>query len=52
MIVLAFISYSMPNLTGRKYYDSNAGLLAFWLSNIGMVGMTVAFELQGLRKYI
>ncbi|MBK7504269.1 MAG: cbb3-type cytochrome c oxidase subunit I [Bacteroidetes bacterium] len=50
MIVLAFISYSMPNLTGRKYYDSNAGLLAFWLSNIGMVGMTVAFGVAGVAQ--
>jgi nitric oxide reductase subunit B len=46
----SIISYSMPNLTGRKYYDSNAGLLAFWLSNIGMVGMTVAFGVAGVAQ--
>jgi nitric oxide reductase subunit B len=50
MIVLAFISYSMPNLTGRKIYDSTTGLLAFWLSNIGMVGMTVAFGVAGVAQ--
>lgn len=50
MIVLAMISYAMPNLTGRKFYDSNAGLLAFWLSNIGMLGMTVAFGVAGVAQ--
>ncbi|HQW45681.1 MAG: cbb3-type cytochrome c oxidase subunit I [Bacteroidetes bacterium] len=50
MIVLAFISYSMPNMTGRKLYDSTAGLLAFWLSNIGMIGMTVAFGVAGVAQ--
>lgn len=50
MIVLAFISYSMPNMTGRKFYDSTTGLLAFWLSNIGMVGMTVAFGVAGVAQ--
>jgi nitric oxide reductase subunit B len=50
MIVLAFISYSMPNLTGRKFYDSTVGLLAFWLSNIGMLGMTVAFGVAGVAQ--
>lgn len=50
MIVLAFISYSMPNLTGRKYYDTTLGLLAFWLSNIGMLGMTVAFGVAGVAQ--
>ena len=43
MIVLAIISYTMP-LTGRKLYDSNIGVFAFWLSNIGMLGMTMAFN--------
>lgn len=50
MIVLAFISYALPNLTGRKLYDSTTGLLAFWLSNIGMVGMTVAFGVAGVAQ--
>jgi nitric oxide reductase subunit B len=50
MIVLAFISYTMPNLTGRKLYDTNRSTLAFWLSNIGILGMTVAFGIAGVAQ--
>jgi nitric oxide reductase subunit B len=50
MIVLAFISYTMPNLTGRKLYDTNRSTLAFWLSNIGILGMTVAFGVAGVAQ--
>ena len=50
MIVLAFISYAMPNLTGRKLYDTARGAYAFWLSNIGMLGMTVAFGVAGVAQ--
>lgn len=50
MIVLAIISYTMPNMTGRKLYDSNNGLMAFWLSNIGMIGMTTAFAAAGVAQ--
>jgi nitric oxide reductase subunit B len=50
MIVLAIISYSMPNMTGRKLYDSGKGLMAFWLSNIGMLGMTTAFAAAGVGQ--
>ncbi len=50
MVVLAIISYSMPIMTGRKYYDSSVGLFAFWLSNIGMLGMTVAFGVAGVAQ--
>jgi nitric oxide reductase subunit B len=50
MIVLAIISYAMPNLTGRKRYDSTQGHLAFWLSNIGILGMTVAFGVAGVAQ--
>ncbi|PCE66182.1 cbb3-type cytochrome c oxidase subunit I [Sediminicola luteus] len=50
MIVLAIISYSLPNLTGRKFYDSTRGRLAYWLSNIGMIGMTVAFGVAGVAQ--
>jgi len=48
MIVLAINSYALPNLTGRKRYDSKQGHVAFWLSNIGMLGMTVAFGVAGV----
>jgi nitric oxide reductase subunit B len=50
MIVFAIISYTLPNLTGRKLYDSFTGLLAFWLANIGMLGMTVAFGVAGVAQ--
>ncbi|MBL0340036.1 MAG: cbb3-type cytochrome c oxidase subunit I [Bacteroidetes bacterium] len=50
MIVLAIISYTLPNMTGRKLYDSANGVLAFWLSNIGMIGMTTAFAAAGVAQ--
>jgi len=50
MIVFAIISYSLPNMTGRKFYDSARGRMAFWLSNIGMIGMTVAFGVAGVAQ--
>ncbi len=50
MIVLAIISYALPNLTGRKLYDGKRGRAAFWMSNIGMVGMTVAFGVAGVAQ--
>lgn len=50
MIVLAIISYALPNLTGRKMFDSSRGRMAFWMSNIGMVGMTVAFGVAGVAQ--
>ena len=50
MIVLAIISYSLPNMTGRKLYESSLGRMAFWLSNIGMIGMTVSFGVAGVAQ--
>lgn len=50
MIVLAVISYALPNITGRKLYDTVTGMYAFWLSNIGMLGMTVAFGVAGVAQ--
>ncbi|PCI09044.1 MAG: nitric-oxide reductase large subunit [Flavobacteriaceae bacterium] len=50
MIVLAIISYSLPNMTGRKLYDSSRGRMAFWFSNIGMIGMTIAFGVAGVAQ--
>ncbi|WP_417865551.1 cbb3-type cytochrome c oxidase subunit I [Xanthomarina gelatinilytica] len=50
MIVLAIVSYALPNMTGRKLYDSSVGRAAFWLSNIGMLGMTVAFGVAGVAQ--
>jgi nitric oxide reductase subunit B len=50
MIVLSIISYTMPNMTGRKLFDSPRGTYAFWLSNIGMIGMTTAFAAAGVAQ--
>ncbi len=50
MIVLAMITYAMPNLTGRKLYDHPRGRAAFWLSNIGMFIMVAAFAAAGVAQ--
>lgn len=50
MIVLAIMSYAIPNLTGRKLYTKKLGHLAFWLSNVGMLGMTAAFGVAGVAQ--
>lgn len=49
-LVLAIISYAMPQITGRKLFDTRNGHLAFWLSNIGMLGMTCAFGAAGVAQ--
>ena len=48
MIVFAIISYALPNMTGRKFLDTGMGRLAFWTSNIGMIGMMVSFGVAGV----
>ena len=50
MIVFSIIAYAMPNLTGRKLYDTATTRMAFWLTTIGMVGMTVAFGVAGVTQ--
>jgi nitric oxide reductase subunit B len=50
MIVLAVISYAMPQMTGRKLYESLWASYAFWASNIGMVAMTAAFAVAGVTQ--
>lgn len=50
MIVLAFISYSLPAMTGRKLYDTSMNHFAFWTSNIGMIAMTIAFGVAGISQ--
>ncbi len=50
MIVFAMISYALPQLTGRKLYNTVTGLYGFWLSLIGMVGMTTAFGVAGVAQ--
>jgi nitric oxide reductase subunit B len=51
-LVLAFITYAMPQLTGRKLYNSNLAEYAFWASNIGMVCMTVAMGIAGVAQVV
>jgi nitric oxide reductase subunit B len=50
MIVFAMIAYAMPMMTGRKIYDNITGTYAFWLSLIGMLGMTTAFAAAGVAQ--
>lgn len=50
MIVFAMISYALPQLTGRKLYNTVTGLYGFWLSLIGMIGMTTAFGVAGVAQ--
>lgn len=50
MIVLAIISYALPEMTGRKLYLGWIPEWAFWLSNIGMVCMTGAFAVAGITQ--
>lgn len=50
MIVLAMVAYVLPIMTGRKLWDNAAAGFAFWLSNIGMVGMTGALAVAGITQ--
>jgi len=49
-IVLAIISYAMPQMTGRKRYSGWVAEWAFWTSNVGMLGMTGAFGVAGVTQ--
>jgi nitric oxide reductase subunit B len=50
MIVLGIITYAMPLMTGRKCYQTPSAVLAFWISNIGMIAMTLAFAVAGVTQ--
>lgn len=50
MLILAIITYAMPLLTGRKLYNTTSGYLAFWMTNIGMTGMTGALAVAGITQ--
>ena len=50
MLVLAIISYAMPLMTGRKLYTNTRGQIAFWTSNIGMLGMVTALAAAGVAQ--
>lgn len=49
-IVIATISYALPQMTGRKRYSGWVSEWAFWSSNIGMVAMTVALGVAGVTQ--
>lgn len=51
-LVLAIISYAMPQLTGRKLYEHGVAEFAFWTANIGMVSMTTAFGVAGVAQVV
>jgi nitric oxide reductase subunit B len=50
MLVLAIISYCMPNLTGRKCFEGWLPEWSFWTSNIGMISMTGALAVAGITQ--
>lgn len=50
MVVFAVISYALPQMTGRRLYDTWQAEWAFWMSNIGMLGMTGAFAVAGVTQ--
>ncbi|MGM0576394.1 MAG: cbb3-type cytochrome c oxidase subunit I [Myxococcota bacterium] len=50
LLVLAIISYSLPEMTGRKRYNGWMQSWAFWCSNVGMLGMTGAFAVAGIAQ--
>ena len=50
MIVLAMISYAMPQMTGRNLFTGWMPEWAFLTSNIGMLGMTGAFAVAGIAQ--
>ncbi len=52
MIVFAMIAYALPLLTGRKLWDSTLAIYAYWMSNIGMIAMTVSFGIAGVTQVV
>lgn len=50
MIILAMITYALPEMTGRSLYKHWTAEWAFWTTNIGMIGMTGAFAVMGIAQ--
>ncbi len=50
MLIFGMIIYVMPQVTGRKRYNTRMAEYAFWLSNIGMIAMTTAFAAAGVTQ--
>lgn len=51
-LVLAFITYAMPQMTGRKNFNTGLASFAFWASNIGMCLMTTAMGVAGVAQVV
>jgi nitric oxide reductase subunit B len=56
MIIFTIISYAMPILRGRPYGNCKKAqkreLAAFWMMNIGMLGLTLALTAAGISQII
>jgi len=56
MIIFTVISYAMPILRGRPHGNSKPAqkreLNAFWMMNIGMVGLTLALTAAGITQIL
>jgi nitric oxide reductase subunit B len=56
MIVFTIISYAMPILRGRPHGNPKAAqkreLTAFWMMNIGMLGLTLALTAAGIVQIL
>lgn len=50
MVNLAIMAYCLPLLTDRKLKPTMTTYLGFWLSNVGMVAMTLAFGVAGITQ--
>lgn len=50
MLILAMITYALPEMTGRNLFKGWIPEWGFWLSNIGMVAMTGAFAVMGVAQ--
>lgn len=50
MVIFAMISYAIPQMSGRKFFDSWIPEWAFWTSNIGMICMTGALAVAGVTQ--
>ena len=52
MLILGIITYAMPLMTGRKLYEHVTAGYAFWVTNVGMVAMVLAFAVAGVSQVV
>ena len=50
MLILAMITYVLPEMTGRNLFKGWMPEWAFWMSNVGMIAMTGAFAVMGIAQ--